>query len=116
VRDNASGAGGDSGAWGTRSAFGGHGGGIYNAGRLAMKDSTIRGNRTAIGGRLISLPAIMCGGGGYGGGIYNLGNLTLDGSTIHGNRTANGDSCGGSHAFAATVGTAAASTTLAHLG
>lgn len=56
------------------------GGGIYNAGRLTVSQSTLRGN-SALGGLY------------DGGGIYNFGELTVSNSTLSGNRS--GDNGGG---------------------
>jgi len=57
------------------------GGGITNLGQLAVNDSTISGNTTAVGG----------------GGIYNTSSMTLSNSTISGNQAAGDDGGGISH-------------------
>jgi len=59
------------------------GGGIYNAGRLGITNSTISGNTASY-----TCPSTSQS---YGGGIYNVGTLALNNSTISGN-TATGQS------------------------
>jgi hypothetical protein len=57
----------------------GNGGGIYNAGRLTLLNSTVSNNGYGAG----VTP-------GAGGGIYNAGTLTLTNSTVKGNQDTNG--------------------------
>lgn len=61
----------------------GSGGGIYNAGQLTIRNSTIYGNTTASGSKDSEegKPA------GSGGGIYNSGIMLLEGSTVTQNTT-----------------------------
>lgn len=53
------------------------GGGIYNAGKVTVSNSTLSGNSTTYSG-------------GEGGGIYNAGTLTVNGCTLSGNAAVEG--------------------------
>ena len=77
-------------AGGFAGSFGAAGGGIRNAGTLALTDVRIVGNHSGNGGAAVSLP----GDGGKGGGIYNeSGVLTMTNCVVTGNHA--GDAGGG---------------------
>ena len=84
VQNNISGEGGDL----DYGNSGGHGGGIYNGGTLAISGSSIRDNATGDGAYSHFGPYLNFGG--AGGGIYNSGVLELAKSTISGNTTGSG--------------------------
>jgi hypothetical protein len=76
------------------------GGGIANAGSLALRDSVVTGNQASAG--QAGFPGLIilgfpqhgqdAGHGGNGGGIYNSGQLVISGSTISGNAAGAGGS------------------------
>ncbi len=74
------------------------GGGIYNAGTLALRDCVVAYNRTGHGGAGVSGNyqwLVSAGGpGGDGAGIYNAGNLTVSNCVISGNGTGYGGNSG----------------------
>ncbi len=72
---------------GTSSPNGGNGGGIMNAGSLALTNSTITGNAAGSGAFGSTDPG---GQGGSGGGIANTGTVTIASSTISGNSAGTG--------------------------
>jgi CSLREA domain-containing protein len=68
--------------------FAGNGGGIYNAGNLAITHSLLRDNAAGdMDGNGQEEPYCLYGG--YGGGIYNSNTLTITNTTINGNRAGN---------------------------
>lgn len=67
------------------------GGGIYNAGTLTLRDSTVTANHTGAGGTSVTSKGGMAG---NGGGIYNSGSLNLDHTDVLENNTGPGGTGG----------------------
>ena len=66
-------------------ARGTNGGGIYNAGTLALTSCTVSGNSGGNASTIFSASIGVGGAGGAGGGIYNIGNLWLTACTVSSN-------------------------------
>ncbi len=93
--DGAACSAGGAGAKGANAGWAGEGGGIFNAGRLELKEVQVVGNRGGAGGSGGGAGSTGCAGGqggqgGNGGGLYNLGVLTLTDSTVDGNQAGPG--------------------------
>lgn len=71
---------------GRRTVEAGNGGGIYNAGSLTLRNTTVSNNSTGGGG---TRPR-RGGAGGLGGGIYNKGVMLIEDSIVRGNATGDG--------------------------